>query len=79
VRTGRHALAALALGARAVFLGRPPVYALAADGADGVTRLLDELREELEETLRLAGCPSASRVPAGVLHGRAGVPGPGSE
>ena len=35
VRTGRHALAALALGARAVFLGRPPVYALAADGPAG--------------------------------------------
>ena len=69
VRTGRHALAALALGARAVFLGRPPVYALALDGADGVTRLLDELDAELEETLRLAGCPSAARVPAGVLHG----------
>jgi len=68
VRTGRHALAALALGARAVFLGRPPVYALAADGADGVARLLDELDEELEETLRLAGCAHASRVPAGVLH-----------
>ena len=40
-----------------------------AVGADGVTRLLDELDEELEETLRLAGCPFASRVPAGVLHG----------
>ena len=36
VRTGRHALAALALGARAVFLGRPPLYALAVDGAAGV-------------------------------------------
>jgi 4-hydroxymandelate oxidase len=79
VRTGRHALAALALGARAVFLGRPPVYALAADGADGVTRLFDELDEELEETLRLAGCPFASRVPAGVLHARADVAGPGRE
>jgi 4-hydroxymandelate oxidase len=67
VRTGRHALAALALGARAVFLGRPPVYALAVDGADGVTRLLDELDEELAETLRLAGCASAARVPPGIL------------
>jgi 4-hydroxymandelate oxidase len=68
VRTGRHALAALALGAHAVFLGRAPVYALATDGAGGVTRLLDELDAELEETLRLAGCASASHVPAGILH-----------
>ena len=52
VRTGRHALAALALGARAVFLGRPPVYALAAHGPAGVTRLLGELDDELAETLR---------------------------
>ena len=48
-------------GARAVFLGRPPVYALAADGPAGVTRLLDELDEELAETLRLAGCRSVGR------------------
>ena len=63
---GRHALAALALGARAVFLGRLPVYALAVDGADGVRRLLDELDDELVETLRLAGCappPRAARDP----------------
>ena len=44
VRTGRHALVALALGARAAFLGRPPLYALAADGATGVERLLADAR-----------------------------------
>ena len=69
VRTGRHALAALALGARAVFLGRPPVYALAAHGPAGVTRLLDELGEELAETLQLAGCRAVERVTADLLSG----------
>jgi 4-hydroxymandelate oxidase len=67
VRTGRHALSALALGARAVFLGRPPVYALAADGPAGVTRLLEELADELAETLRLVGCPTVARVSADLL------------
>ena len=67
VRTGRHALAALALGARAVFLGRPPVYALAAHGPAGVTRLLAELAEELTETLRLVGCGSVGALSADLL------------
>ena len=71
VRTGRHALAALALGARAVFLGRPPVYALAVDGPAGVTRLLGELHDELTETLQLAGCPSLDRVTRDLLAGYA--------
>ena len=56
VRSGLDVLAALALGADAAFLGRPPLYALAAAGQDGVTRLLHELAGELLEALRLAGC-----------------------
>ncbi|MEO5710099.1 MAG: alpha-hydroxy acid oxidase [Nocardioidaceae bacterium] len=67
VRTGRHALAALALGARAVFLGRPPVYALAVDGPAGVTRLFEELADELAETLRLVGCSSVGSVTGDLL------------
>jgi 4-hydroxymandelate oxidase len=56
VRNGRHGLTALALGARGVFLGRPPLYALAVDGSDGVARLVETLTEELVEAMRLAGC-----------------------
>ena len=67
VRNARHALVALALGARAVFLGRPLVYALAVDGDAGVTRLLGELTEDLEESLALAGVPSARSVPPDLL------------
>ncbi len=58
VRRGVHALAAGALGARAVFLGRPVLYALADDGAAGVGRLLQDLGTELVEALMLAGQPS---------------------
>ena len=67
VRNGRHALAALALGARAVFLGRLPLYALAVDGPAGVQRLLAELTEELVDGLRLAGCADVSTVPRDLL------------
>lgn len=56
VRSGLHAMVALALGADAVFLGRALFLALAAGGPDGVRRAFDLLREELEESMRLAGC-----------------------
>ncbi len=62
VRNGRHGFAALALGAKGVFLGRPPLYALAVDGGDGVIRLLDALAVELAETMRLAGCNHLASV-----------------
>jgi 4-hydroxymandelate oxidase len=59
IRTGLDALAALALGARAVLLGRSSLYALTVDGERGVERLLTDLATELREALVLAGC----RVP----------------
>ena len=56
IRSGLDVLAALALGARGVFVGRPSLYALAVDGARGVEQLLTVLAEELREGLTLAGC-----------------------
>ena len=56
IRSGVDALAALALGARAVFVGRPALWALGVAGAPGVARLLQELKAELQEALELAGC-----------------------
>jgi 4-hydroxymandelate oxidase len=55
VRSGLDVLAALALGADAVFLGRTPLWAL-VEGEAGVVRLHAELREELVDAFRLAGC-----------------------
>lgn len=63
VREARHVLAALALGARAVFLGRLPLYGLAVEGASGVARVLADLERELVDALILAGCASSSTVP----------------
>lgn len=62
VRRGTDVLCALALGARAVLVGRPALWGLAADGERGARRVLELLREELELALCLAGCPSVAAV-----------------
>jgi isopentenyl diphosphate isomerase/L-lactate dehydrogenase-like FMN-dependent dehydrogenase len=62
VRRGTDVVAALALGARAVLVGRPAVWGLAAAGADGARRVLELLREELELALALCGCPGPESV-----------------
>lgn len=55
VRTGSDVLKALALGARAVLVGRPWVYGLALGGTDGVRHVLRSLLADLDVTLGLAG------------------------
>jgi isopentenyl diphosphate isomerase/L-lactate dehydrogenase-like FMN-dependent dehydrogenase len=55
VRRGTDVLKALALGARAVLLGRPVIWGLAHDGAAGVAAVLELLRAELERDLALCG------------------------
>ena len=62
VRSGRDAFIALALGASAVFVGRPAMWALAAAGERGVADLLALLRDELEHVMALTGRPTLSRV-----------------
>ncbi len=62
VRSGVHVLKALALGARAVLVGRPVVWALAAGGSAGVAALLDEFRQEVAEALALGGCAGCGDV-----------------
>lgn len=57
IRRGTDVLKALALGARAVFVGRPVIWGLAVDGANGVINVLELLRAELERTMALAGRP----------------------
>ncbi len=66
ISRGIDVVAALALGARAVFLGRPPLYAL-IDGPEGVARWHQELLSETVEALRLCGVRRATDAPAADL------------
>lgn len=67
VRRGTDVLKALALGARAVMVGRPVVWGLATGGADGVRAVLEILRGELDVALALAGVPRAADLDAGAI------------
>jgi len=73
-RRGTDIAKALALGARAVALGRPTLYGLAAGGEAGATRALEILRAELDRTLALLGCRSIDELSPDRLHRRGGEP-----
>jgi 4-hydroxymandelate oxidase len=62
IRSGEDALAALALGAQAVLVGRPVLWALACGGADGVAELLTGLTDGLAHAMALAGAASLAEV-----------------
>ena len=62
VRGGADIFKALALGARAVCIGRPYVYGLAIGGQDGVAEVLKNLLTDFDLTMGLAGCKSVSEI-----------------
>lgn len=62
VRRGTDVFKALALGASGVFIGRPVVFALAAEGEAGVRNVLRMMREEFEITMALGGCTKLSDI-----------------
>ncbi len=73
IRRGSDVVKALALGARAVLAGRAPLWGLACDGEAGATRVLQLLRDEIENELALCGCTSPDGVSAahvGTIGGR---------
>jgi isopentenyl diphosphate isomerase/L-lactate dehydrogenase-like FMN-dependent dehydrogenase len=67
IRSGADAFKALALGARAVCIGRPWVYGLAIAGSDGVSDVMRYLMAELDITMALTGCTSLAHVDADLL------------
>ena len=62
VRRGTDVVKALALGAKAVLVGRAVLWGLTHDGQAGVERVLELLRAETELALALVGCPSPAAV-----------------
>jgi isopentenyl diphosphate isomerase/L-lactate dehydrogenase-like FMN-dependent dehydrogenase len=62
IRRGTDIAIALALGARAVLVGRPVIWGLAVDGEEGVRKVLELLRDELLLALALLGCRTPDAV-----------------
>ena len=62
IRRGTDIVKALALGAQAVMVGRPCIWALAAEGALGVARSIRLLRDEFEIAMALCGCSSLADI-----------------
>ncbi|TQN43463.1 4-hydroxymandelate oxidase [Blastococcus colisei] len=63
IRAGSDVLTALALGASAVFVGRPAIWGLVTGGEAGVARMLDGLTAQLAHTMLLCGVPDVRAVP----------------
>ncbi|XP_040066139.2 hydroxyacid oxidase 1-like [Ixodes scapularis] len=69
VRHGTDVIKALALGAKAVFVGRPTIWGLAYNGEAGVRQMLSILGQEVDRDLALMGCSSINQlVPEMVVH-----------
>ena len=62
IRRGGDVLKALALGAKAVLVGRPPAWGLAAFGAVGVQRVMEMLAAEFTVAMALAGAPNLAAI-----------------
>ncbi|WP_342669692.1 aminotransferase class I/II-fold pyridoxal phosphate-dependent enzyme [Streptomyces vietnamensis] len=67
IRRGADVLAALALGADAILLGRPVLHGLAVGGEQGATNLLELITEELVEAMALTGTPSVAEASAALV------------
>jgi 4-hydroxymandelate oxidase len=68
IRTGRDVLRALCLGAHAVLVGRPYLWALAIAGEEGVAELLARMQLELENALALTGCRNPAEADRSLLY-----------
>jgi 4-hydroxymandelate oxidase len=67
IRRGSDVLKAIALGARAVLVGRPILWGLAVNGEQGATDVLGILRRELDEAMLLCGCTTLSDIDDSLL------------
>ena len=62
IRRGTDVVKAIALGAKAVGVGRPVIWGLAVDGEQGAARILSILRKDFELAMRLCGCTTVEEI-----------------
>jgi len=62
IRRGTDIVKALALGARAVLLGRPPLWGLSVGGADGVRMVMEHMHAEMVRAMQLCGAASLAAL-----------------
>lgn len=67
IRRGTDLLKAIALGAKAVLLGRPILWGLAVNGEAGAVQVLELLRAEFEAAMKLSGCPTVRDINQALL------------
>lgn len=67
IRRGTDVFKAIALGAKAVGVGRPIIWGLAVDGQDGAKHVLDLLRKDFALTMKLCGCTSVQEITAKMI------------
>jgi 4-hydroxymandelate oxidase len=69
IRRGSDVLKAIALGARAVLVGRPILWGLTVAGEQGAAHVLEILRRELDEAMLLCGCTTLKEINRSLLTG----------
>ena len=79
VRRASDVMKAVALGATAVGIGRPMIYAMSTYGEEGICKLLEILKDEFEMNMRLVGARNIAELVPGMvdtsaLHGAGSVP-----
>jgi 4-hydroxymandelate oxidase len=67
IRRGSDVLKAIALGARAVLVGRPVLWGLCVAGEEGALQILEILRRELDEAMLLCGCSTLADITGSLL------------
>ena len=67
IRSGRDIVRSLALGADFSMIGRPVMYAMGADGASGLRRIVDIIKEETSTTLGLVGLNDINEVSSDII------------
>jgi 4-hydroxymandelate oxidase len=70
VRRGTDVLKALALGARAVLIGRPYLWGLTIGGEEGVSAVIETLRRELSNAMALSGRPTIASIDSSLVRVR---------